>query len=162
MIYSGDICGETCLFTLCFMRQDYHVFMIITYILLVADWASTGMVANPARVVKLTETIFPPVRVCACELDVVTQVRPSRPSSARPFSTPRLNLAPTSGFLSLLSLLLLSATTASFDTANRHRVSPATKSGHAIMYIRRLLPRARRHRDCYNSSNQGSSSGAGV
>ena len=103
------------------------------------------------------ETVFPPVRVCACELDVVTQVRPSRPSSALPFSTPRLSLALTSGFLSFLSLHLLSATTVSFGTANRHRISPATKSGHVIMYIRRLLPRVRRHRDCY-SSNQGSSS----
>ena len=104
------------------------------------------------------ETVFPPVSVCACKLNLVTTVQPSRPVSARPFSTPRLNLALTSGFLSLLSLLLLSATTASFDTANRHRVSPATKAGHAITHIRRLLPRVRRHRDCY-SSNQGSASG---
>ena len=89
---------------------------------------------------------------------VATRVRPSRPSSARPFSTPRLNLAPPSGFLSLISLSLLFATTVSFGTANRHRVSPETKSGQAIMYIRRLLPRVRRHRDCY-SSDQGSLSG---
>ena len=114
------------MFTLCFMHPHY-VFIIITYILLVADWASTGMVTNPARVVKLTEKLFFP-------------------------------LSPTSGFISLLSLLLLSATTASFGIANCHRVSPETKSGHAIMYIRCLLPRVRRHRDCY-SSNQGSSSG---
>ena len=91
------------------------------------------MVVNPARVELNSENVFFSVAVRAREFGLVRQVRPSRPTSPRSFSTARVNHQS-----SIINLVLSAA--ASTYTANRPRVSPE------IVYRVTPLPRDGVHR----------------
>ena len=85
------------------------------------DTCKPGMVANnPARGQLNRETVFSPVPVRASEFGLAKRVRPSRPASARSFSTLGLNLV-----LNILTGFLSFSATASTST---YRQPPSGQS----------------------------------
>ena len=92
-----------------------------------ADWVSTSiMVVN----LQLNTGNLSPISIRTREFGIARQIRPSWPASAHSFSTPRLNLMLTRGFLSFLPL----SVTASIYTQSTAIGSVPSLSGHATAY----------------------------